>query len=72
MHTDIIANVRSFRSAEACSDFALERAFARWVTVLEALLEFKLDATALELADELFASDWSVEDAVGEFSKVAA
>jgi len=72
MHANTIPNVRTFRSAEACSDFALERAFIRWVTVLEAVLEFKLDAMALELADELFASDWSVEDAVGEFSRVAA
>ncbi|AYM76939.1 hypothetical protein D9M09_14875 [Janthinobacterium agaricidamnosum] len=69
MHADTIAKTRTFRSAEACSDFALERAFARWVAALEIALGFKLDASALELADELFASDWSVEDAVGEFSK---
>ncbi|PHV13818.1 hypothetical protein CSQ90_26700 [Janthinobacterium sp. BJB303] len=70
MHADTIADVRNFRSAEACSGFALERAFACWVAALEMALGFKLDASALELADELFASDWSVEDAVGEFSKV--
>ncbi|MDO8039460.1 hypothetical protein [Janthinobacterium sp. SUN137] len=71
MHADTIAKTRNFRSAEACSDFALERAFARWVAALEMALGFKLDVSALELADELFASDWSVEDAAGEFSKAA-
>ncbi|MDZ5633980.1 hypothetical protein [Janthinobacterium sp. GMG1] len=71
MHTDTIAKTSNFRSAEACTDFALQRAFARWVAALEMALGFKLDASALELADELFASDWSVEDAAGELSKAA-
>ncbi|MDN2676751.1 hypothetical protein [Janthinobacterium sp. SUN033] len=71
MHVDTSAKTRNFRSAEGCSDFVLERALARWVAALEMALGFKLDASALELADELFASDWSVEDAAGEFSKAA-
>lgn len=71
MHTDTIADIRSFRCHESCSDFAIERAFARWVRQVEALVGHEIDDTPMELADALFADGLSPEEAAGEFAVAA-
>ena len=60
-----IAVHQAFRVNE--SDTSAERAFARWVRAVESLVGFKVSDEPFALADEMFASGLSPEEAAGEF-----